>query len=247
MNDMQGDGPSVMRARGRWNASRLAGASVLAAWAAAFWFLLVTGRDALYLSSRTTWVVPVGATLLTLAAAGRFLAARGGASAPLARREAWLMAAIVAPVVLLLALPPTTLGQFSAGRRSTFTAGSGASLVGLSAADVSIVDVAVAQTTDEGAAALPRWAGQSVTFIGFVTRYPDTPADEFMLTRYVLTCCVADATVASIRVVNVPAGAFDTDDWVQVTGLLYPVGNQVIVDATQIVPVERPDRPYLTP
>lgn len=243
MNEVDG----AARGDRGWNASRLAGAAVLGAWAIAFWFLLVTGRDALYLSSKTAWVVPVGATLLTLAALGRLAAARGGASAPLARREAWIMAAIVAPVVLLLALPPTTLGQFSAGRRSTFTAGSGASLAGLAAADVSLVDVAVAETTDEGAAALPRWAGQSVTFIGFVTRYADTPADEFLLTRYVLTCCVADATVASVRVVNVPAGAFATDDWVQVTGLLYPVGNQVIVDATQIVPVERPDRPYLTP
>ena len=231
----------------RWNVARVAESAVLAAWAIAFWFLLVTGRDALYLSTRTAWVVPVGATLLTLAAIGRAAAARGGGSAPPARRDAWVMTAIVAPVVLLLALPPTTLGQFSAGRRSTFTAGSGASLEGLSAADVTLVDVAIAQTTDEGAAALPRWAGQSVTFIGFVTRYADTPADEFLLTRYVLTCCVADATVASVRVVNVPAGAFETDAWVEVTGLLYPVGNQIIVDATSIVPVERPDRPYLTP
>jgi len=68
-----------------------------------------------------------------------------------------------------------------------------------------------------------------------------------LLTRYVVSCCVADATVAQVRVVNVTPGAFANDTWVEVTGIIYPLGREVIVDATQITEVDRPDRPYLTP
>src|SRR2546426_1533780 len=63
-----------------WSPGRVAGGLVLAAWAALFWFLLLTGRDALYLSTRTSWVVPVGAVLLPAAPAG--LIVSGGVPAP---------------------------------------------------------------------------------------------------------------------------------------------------------------------
>ncbi len=52
----------------------------------------------------------------------------------------------------------------------------------------------------------------------------DTPADEFLLTRYIVTCCVADATTAQVRVVNVPPGKFQANDWVEVRGPIYPLG-----------------------
>jgi hypothetical protein len=34
---------------------------------------------------------------------------------------------------------------------------------------------------------------------------------------------------------------------VEVTGPIYPLGREVIVDAQQVTEVDRPDRPYLTP
>jgi uncharacterized membrane protein YcgQ (UPF0703/DUF1980 family) len=57
---------------------------------------------------------------------------------------------------------------------------------------------------------------------------------------------VADATIAQVRVVNVTPGVFDADEWVEVSGTIYPLGREIIVDAAQIVEVERPQRPYLT-
>jgi uncharacterized membrane protein YcgQ (UPF0703/DUF1980 family) len=47
--------------------------------------------------------------------------------------------------------------------------------------------------------------------------------------------------------VNVTPGQFENEDWVQVTGTIFPIGREVIVDASDIVAVERPDHPYLTP
>jgi putative membrane protein len=109
------------------------------------------------------------------------------------------------------------------------------------------VDVAAAQTTPEGEKALAARAGDDVDFVGFVTRYADTPADELLLTRYSVTCCVADATSAQVRVVHVTPGAIQPNPWVEVKGSIYPVGREVIVNASAIAAVPRPDRPYLTP
>jgi putative membrane protein len=231
----------------RWSPVRVAGAFVLGAWAAAFWFLLLTGRDALYLSTRTEWVVPVAAVLLTAATLGRLASARSTRPEPLSRRELGVVVAMIVPVILLTTLPPTTLGSYSADTRaivsgSRFSASPGDVATG----ELSLVDVAAAQTTPEGERALAGRAGETVTFIGFVARYGNTLADEFMLTRYVVSCCVADATVASVRVVNVTPGRYDDNDWVEVTGTMYPLGREVIVDAMAVRPVARPERPYLS-
>jgi uncharacterized repeat protein (TIGR03943 family) len=238
---------AVSPPRLRWSPARVAGTIVLAAWAGLFWFLWASGRDALYLSSRTDWVVPVAAVILTSAAIGKLASARVLVPEPLHARELWVMGLMVVPVVLVLATPPATLGTFSAGKRTGF-AGTGftASPTDIGRGELTLVDVAVAQTSPEGERALSARAGEPVRFVGFVTRRDDTPADELLLTRYVVSCCVADATIAQVRVVNVTPGVFDADEWVEVSGTIYPLGREIIVDAAQIVEVERPQRPYLT-
>ena len=234
--------------RRRWSAMRVAGSLVLLAWAGLFWFLWLTGRDAYYLSQRTMWVVPVAAGLLTAAAVGRLVTARTTRDEPIARKELAVMAAMVVPVLLVVSLPPATLGTFSAGKRAGFSGvGVTTTASDIGSGELTLVDVAAAQTTPEGEKALAKRAGDSVDFVGFVTRYDDTPADEFLLTRYVVTCCVADATVAQVRVVNVTPGAFADNDWVDVTGTIYPLGREVIVNASAVDGVARPAKPYLTP
>jgi uncharacterized repeat protein (TIGR03943 family) len=232
----------------RWSPARVAGSAVLGAWAFLFWFLWLTGRDALYLSTRTDWVVPVAAVLLTAATLGRLASARVSSPEPIRAREAWIMGLMVVPIVLVLAAPPATLGTYSAGKRSDF-AGTGfaASAAEIGEGELTLVDVAAGQTTPEGEQALAARAGETVTFVGFVVRRDDTPADEILLTRYVVSCCAADATVAQVRVVSVTPGEFAPEDWVEVTGPIYPLGREVIVDAQQVVEVDRPERPYLTP
>ena len=46
------------------------------------------------------------------------------------------------------------------------------------------------QTSQEGEQALAARAGEMVRFVGIVSRFDDTPADEFVLTRYVVSYCV---------------------------------------------------------
>ena len=234
----------------RWSPGGVAGAFVLDAWAGLFWFLWVTGREAFYLSTRTDWVVPVAAVLLTAATIGRLASARVVAPRPLSARELWIMGLMVVPVVLVLFAPVTTLGTFSAGKRAGFSGTGFATSSGdIGSGELTLVDVASAETSPEGERALAKRAGETVRFVGFVSIRDDTPADEFLLARYVVSCCVADATIAEVRVVNVTPGQFENEDWVEVTGTIYPIGREVIVDAGTggVAEVARPDHPYLTP
>ncbi|MGH2738157.1 MAG: hypothetical protein ACRDHH_05020 [Actinomycetota bacterium] len=42
-----------------------------------------------------------------------------------------------------------------------------------------------------------------------MTRREGSPADEFVLTRFIVSCCVADALSVQVRVVGAPPGRFE--------------------------------------
>ena len=231
-----------------WSAAKLASAAAMAAWGALFWWLLLSGRSFLYLSDRTDWVVPMGAIILTIAVAGRLWTARGPRPDPLKRSDAWRLGAIVLPVVLTAALPPASLGSYAASRRSSFvSSGYTSTAADIESGELSLVDVAGALRSREAMQALVQRAGSEVSFVGFVAREAGMPADEFMLSRFLVSCCVADALSIQVRIVGAPPGELAEDDWVRVTGALYPLGREVIVDATEVTTVSRPQRPYLNP
>lgn len=223
---------------------RIASGLALGAWAGLFWFLWMSGRTSLYLSTRTSWLVPVGATLATFAAIGRLASSRTRRSETFGTRETWTIGLIVAPVVLLLAAPPVTLDSYAVNRRSS------ASGIGASARVVSgpidLVDVAAARAVIDAESALRARAGERVSIEGFVTEQAGE-ADRFQLTRFVITCCVADATISYVTVVDAPPGTFHTDEWVRVQGPIYPLGSEILVQAESIEPIAPPEDPYLTP
>ena len=239
---------SVISAPASISPKRIATAAVLGGWAGLFWFLLVSDRTPLYLSSRTAWVVPVGATILTFAFLGRVVSLRSIRPETFTPSEAIGYFVLVLPVIVVLVLPPTALTSFAASRRSSISgAGFVTSADEVATGDLSLADLAGAMRSDEGRAALADRAGDEVSFIGFVARDQGTPADEFTLTRFVVSCCVADALSVQVRVAGAPPGKFAKDQWVRVTGNLYPLAEEAVVDATEIVAVPRPDHPYISP
>ncbi len=205
--------------RRHWSLSRVAVAGVLGAWAGLFWFIWQADRTTLYLSSRTAWLVPVGAVLATVAAIGRLASSRVERPEQLGARETMMLGLIAVPVVLLFSLPPATLGSYAADRRST-SAGIGAS-ARIVSGPLDLVDVAAARSVRSAAAALRARAGEQITMEGFVT-IDAGQTDRFQLTRFVITCCVADATISYVTVVDAPPGRFATDDWVRVRGTHLP-------------------------
>lgn len=241
-------GPETVAAVRHVSPRKLMSLVVLASWGVLFWFLLASGREALYLSSRTDWVVPVGAIITTAALLGRLPSLWAGKPETLTSKEAAGSALLVLPVVAILALPPASLGTFAAGRRSSLVNGGFVS----SAEDIvngplTLVDVGGALRSRDAMRALSARAGAHVSFIGFVNRDEATPADEFTLTRFLITCCVADALSIEVRVVGAPPGRFAKDQWVRVDGALYPLTHEVVVDASSITAVDKPSRPYLNP
>jgi uncharacterized repeat protein (TIGR03943 family) len=228
--------------------ARLLETLALGAWAGLFWFLLISGRTAFYLSSRTSWVVVVGAVTLSLAVLGRLASLGSVHPETVSVGAAGGIALLILPVVVILVLPPAALGSYAAARRSTVVgAGFSASSGSIATGDLDLLEVAAAQRSREGMRALSARAGREVSFVGFVVRTPEMPPDEFLLSRFVVSCCAADALSTQVRVVGAPPGRLAADDWVRVEGHIYPLGREVIVDATSVSKVARPAHPYLTP
>lgn len=231
-----------------WSLSRLATGFALAIWAAAFWFLIAADRAAFYFSSRTAWLAPVGAVTLTAAMVGRFLSARVSRPEPMTRRQLGTLAVLVIPALIITAVPPAALGSYAVGRRSTAIKGAYVSMSDrdLSKGDLSLLDIFGLSYTGDLDKLAPR-AGSTSSFTGFVTQEPSDGADEFRLNRFMISCCPGDAVNIQLRIVGAPPGGFKADDWVRVTGKIYPIGAEVIVDATEVALVDRPKRPYLNP
>jgi uncharacterized repeat protein (TIGR03943 family) len=231
-----------------WSFARLATGLALAIWAAAFWFLIAADRTVFYFSSRTTWLAPVGAITLTAAMVGRLLSARVSRPEPLTRRQLGTLAVLIIPALVITIFPPAALGSFAVSRRSTAIKGANISMSGrdLSKGDLSLLDIFGLQYNDDLDKIAPR-AGSTSSFTGFVTKDPSDGAEEFRLNRFIISCCPGDAVNIQLRVVGAPPGKFQKDEWVSVTGRIYPIGKEVIVDATQVEQVDRPKHPYLSP
>lgn len=239
---------TVERGTKRWDGRRSLVGIVLTSWAAVFWFLMASERVSLFLSTRTDWVVPVGAVILTVAAIGRLLTARTESPTDLPLKEVVVLGGLILPAILIATLPPASLGSYAASRRSSIVGGGFISTPGdIRTGELTLLAVGGALRDPESMVALRERAGEEVNFIGFVDREETTPASEFTLTRFVVSCCVADALGVEVRVVGAPPGEFKDDQWVDVTGSLYPLEDQIVVDASKILAIDRPKQPYLSP
>ena len=158
-----------------------------------------------------------------------------------------MLGAIALPVVVLVAMPPVTLGTYAVGRRASFVGSGIGDSVRVVTGPLDFVDVAAAQSFEDSAKVLATRAGEAIVLDGIVTLDPTLPPDEFLLTRFIVTCCTADATIAQVRVVGVAPGTFAQDDWVRVEGSVYPIGRDVLVVQEQVQRIPAPEIPYLTP
>jgi uncharacterized repeat protein (TIGR03943 family) len=235
-----------LRIKPRWSAVRIATAASLGVWAALFWFLIAADRLPYYLASRTTWLAPVGALTLTLAAVGHALTARTTHEERLTRRNLRNLVILALPAVVIMAFPPLVLGSYAVERRSATIKGAYVSMSGrdISTGDLSLQDIFGLSYTGEIEKLAAR-AGSTSSFTGFVSHNTVGSGDEFQLNRFMVTCCPGDAVSVSLRVVGAPPGEFKPDDWVRVTGRMYPIGKEVVVDAEKVESVPRPEHPYL--
>jgi len=230
-----------------WSKARIATSAALAVWAALFWYIIILDRLPLYLAARTTWLAPVGAITLTLAALGRLASARTSVPEPLSKKQSINLVTLALPALLIMALPPIALGSFAIERRGPSVSGGYVTVSGrqIGEGDLSLMDV-FELSYDNELHRLADRAGTTSSFTGFVSREPDSAAGEFTLNRFIISCCPGDAISVQLRVVGAPPGQFEADDWVRVSGGIYPVGEQLVVDASEVIQVPRPAHPYLS-
>jgi uncharacterized repeat protein (TIGR03943 family) len=92
------------------------------------------------------------------------------------------------------------------------------------------------------------FAGQTADVTGFVYRRPDLPPDTWLVSRFLVMCCVADATPISL-VVYAPGVTVEDDMWVRVRGqFAAETAGQIptpLLIADEVTPIEPPAQPYL--
>lgn len=91
--------------------------------------------------------------------------------------------------------------------------------------------------------------GQPVHLVGIVARGAMLPADQFVLLRYSIVHCVADAQPVGLLVQLPPGMVATTNDWVEVDGALSSSArdgsNLISVVATRVTSTDEPAYPYL--
>ena len=218
-----------------------------------------------YINERFTALTMLASLGLVLVAGSTLvLLARGGGPAHDdpehgRGRLSWAGFVLLAlPVILGWLTPPAPLGASALSNRQLDIGGSsvGSVTVGGEARAAApadggprnVLDWVRASQRGNGAEAI---AGEEATVVGFVYRDERFADDQFLVARYVLSCCVADAAPIGLVVQWTEATALETDTWVEVQGHFTPgpfAGDSVaVLVADQVTGAERPAQPYLYP
>ncbi len=166
-----------------------------------------------------------------------------------------ILTLIAVPLIIGLIIPSKPLGAAAVGSSGVNTSytglnGSGGSTQLTTApADRNVLDWVKAFNTSSN---VDEFTGQQANLVGFV--YRDIRFDNkplFMVARFTISCCVADAIAIGVIVQSDQAAKLAPDSWVQVKGKFQTQvldGQKTpIVVADSIQPTTQPDQPYLYP
>ena len=95
------------------------------------------------------------------------------------------------------------------------------------------------------------YIGQTVDVTGFIYRDSHNGSDQFWVSRFAISCCVADATAIGMLAQSPQAPSLQVGNWVRVTGQLgvgkYAGQTVPVIHADQITSADQPANPYLNP
>jgi putative membrane protein len=96
---------------------------------------------------------------------------------------------------------------------------------------------------------LDKFVGKEIELTGFVYREPDYKSDQMAISRFTVSCCVADVQVMGTLATGEIAKQLKNDEWVKVTGIIEKGGrNGQTVPSIQIKNLEKieaPSEPYI--
>lgn len=219
-----------------------------------FAYNIATGNLSNYINARFVWLSYVATTLffaLGIASAIQvFLRTRIGATVT-ARALTWGVLVVGAvPLVFGVMVPSKPLGADAVNGSISTTAVRGANSTNFSIAPENRNILDWLRSFNESAD-YTAFNDQPVNLIGFVYREPDFPDNQFMVARFTMSCCVADASALGLPVAYTGPTGLESGTWIQVTGKMQ-VGKfgedlMPIIQPDDIITIEQPEHPYLYP
>lgn len=96
---------------------------------------------------------------------------------------------------------------------------------------------------------LQTFIGKKIQLVGFVYKENDMDSKNFIIARFGITCCVADAYVYGIRSFSDQVQHLQEDNWVKVTGTISTIDLDdwtfPFVEVDELETIEQPDNPYI--
>jgi uncharacterized repeat protein (TIGR03943 family) len=223
-----------------------------------------TGTLLFYINRRFAWLTWIATVLLVLIAFAYQRTGHAKQSADHASDDvhdhhshqhdrAWIALVLVAlPLMLGLLVPPRPLGAQAVEGREVNTDG-----VGLEGDEVMFSRPAVERNVLDWLRAFNAagdqavFDGEEAVVSGFVFRDDAFADNQFMVSRFVVSCCVADATAVGLIVSWPDSPHLPLDSWVEVHGT-FVMGQfkdepSPILAADSVIPIGTPDQPYLYP
>jgi uncharacterized repeat protein (TIGR03943 family) len=162
---------------------------------------------------------------------------------------------VVLPIILGVVFPPQPLGAAALGNRdvsveslSSITAPDQNRVITKPKEKYNVLDWVIEFQSVKDPAT---FTGQEAELVGFVYRYPGLEDDMFMVSRFIISCCAADAVPVGIIVRWPNADDFPDDAWVVVRGHFEPgtlrgePAPDPIMVADSVESTEIPKQPYL--
>ncbi len=231
--------------------------AILASLALMFSVKINTGTLNYYINQRFAWLALVAVLIfaaLALTVVFRLMnrAAPGPAWSGHGRWSVAGAILIALPAALGLFVPARPLGASALAGRSIgvnapIRAGA-ANVAQRLGGTRTIIDWLIEIARNPDPAAL---SGQAADVVGFVYHDPRVKPNQFFVSRFAVSCCVADATPVALLVETSDADALKTDAWVRVTGRFAPgefAGQALpVLVAERVEPTAAPNQPYLFP
>lgn len=219
---------------------------------------LVSGKLSLYINIRYAPLTVFGIVVLAMMALALFRAPKAGHDHPDSNHEhstsPRALIILFVPLLISVLIPSKPL---DAGAASTRGMNVSTPLIGASAQSRQFEAAADTRNIldwirifNSGSAPTP-YLGQTAKVTGFVYHDPRLPANQFIVSRFVITCCAADASAIGMIVTWDQSSSLKDSAWIEVKGPVQSaeLGGQPIpmIQAVLVQPVQQPQQPYLYP
>lgn len=216
--------------------------------------LVVTGNLSNYINIRFQWLTYVAIVVFgVLGAWNAYALFRGGSDKHLKNAAfdhvpvSWGAIAIAAiPLLLATLIPSRPLDASAINSGVSLNPVGGAATFSLAPEDRNILDWLREFSRTDNPATLN---GLPVDVIGFVYREPGMAEDQFMLARFTMSCCVADAFAIGMPVQYANTANLQEGEWVHIRGTLeageFEGRAMPIIQPSIVEPTDEPDTPYL--